>query len=316
MKKKKIVVIGGGHGQAVILRGIKRIKNIDLTAVVTVADDGGSTGRLREGFEIPAMGDIRNVMIALATSTTLFSDLMGYRFSSTKNEEINGHNLGNLILTALTETTGDFMKAITMLSKVLNVKGSILPSTTEIVTLMAEMKDGTIVSGESNIPLYEDGIKRVFYSHKVKATPQVIQAISEADLIVLGIGSLYTSILPNIIIDDLKEALNHCQAPIMYLCNAMTQPGETDGFTVEDHVAAIEEHLQGKIDIVVVANDDIPESVLQRYYQQHATKVTLANSQHHYQLFEASLLDGFSRGLIRHNYHKIRQFFQMYLGGM
>jgi uncharacterized cofD-like protein len=150
--KKKVVVIGGGTGQATLLRGLKLINNIHLTAIVTVADDGGSTGRLRRAFHIPAMGDIRNVMISMAESETMLSKLMDYRFEGTPENEIYGHNLGNLILTALTDRSGNFMEAITTISKVLNVKGDIVPSSLQVITLFAEMMDGTIVRGESNIP--------------------------------------------------------------------------------------------------------------------------------------------------------------------
>ena len=171
--KKRVVVLGGGTGQAVMLRGLKQIEDIELTAIVTVADDGGSTGRLRRSFHIPAMGDLRNVMIAMAESESLLGNLMNYRFDDTieGSNELSGHNLGNLILTALTQTSGSFMEAITQISNVLNVKGDILPSTSQIITLYAEMEDGTIVRGESNIPKVRNRIKRVFYD-----TPEIGRA--------------------------------------------------------------------------------------------------------------------------------------------
>lgn len=218
MKNKKIVVIGGGHGQSTILRGLKTIHDIDLTAIVTVADDGGSTGRLRRQFHIPAMGDIRNVLLALAESETLLNDLMEYRFEETEEDsEIGGHNLGNLILTAMTQRCGSFMESIATLSKVLRVKGDIVPSTSQVITLYAEMEDGTIVRGESNIPNINNHISKVFYEETVHATKESIEAILNADLIIFGIGSVYTSILPNTIIPEIKDALNQTKALKCYI---------------------------------------------------------------------------------------------------
>ena len=207
MDKKKVVVIGGGRGQATLLRGLKLNPNIHLTSLVTVADDGGSTGRLRKQFDIPAMGDIRNVMIAMAESETLLSRLMSYRFKDAANSEIGGHNLGNLILTAMIENSGNFMESIGTISKVLNVKGDIVPSSLQVITLYARMMDGTIVKGETNIPTKRNRIKEVFYQEHVRASRQAINAINHADFIIYGVGSLYTSICPNLIIEDLQEAL-------------------------------------------------------------------------------------------------------------
>jgi len=174
---KKVVVIGGGHGQATICRGIKNIPNIDITAIVTVADDGGSTGRLRRQFHIPAMGDIRNVMVALAESETLMSSLMNYRFDdpSGDQQDVAGHNLGNLILTALTQQCGSFFEAVQRAGKVLNVKGKIIPATTQVISLYAIMEDDVVVQGEANIPDKENHIRRVFYDEVVTATPEAVR---------------------------------------------------------------------------------------------------------------------------------------------
>ena len=189
-----------------MLRGLKRIENINLTAIVTVADDGGSTGRIRRQFHIPAMGDVRNVMCAMAEEETIFTSLMNFRFDG-EEKDIGGHNLGNLILTALTQTTGSFMEAISTFSKFLNVRGNIVPCSSEVVTLYAMMEDGTIVRGESNIPSFNNRIDKVFYQEKVTPTAEALQAIHEADVIVYGIGSLYTSILSNVIVDGIAERL-------------------------------------------------------------------------------------------------------------
>ncbi|MBQ9840180.1 MAG: uridine diphosphate-N-acetylglucosamine-binding protein YvcK [Erysipelotrichaceae bacterium] len=309
---KKVVVIGGGHGQAAVLRGLKDIDSISLTTIVTVADDGGSTGKLRRDFQIPAMGDIRGVMIALAESETLLSTLMDYRFDES-SETMGGHNLGNIILTALTQSTGSFMDAISMISKVLKVKGHIVPSTTQVITLYAIMEDGTIVRGESNIPKVRNHIQKVYYKEKVKATDAAIRAISDADYIVYGAGSLYTSILPNIIIDDIKLAIQQSKAKKIYFCNPMTQSGETEFYTVEDHVKAIESHVQDKIDKVFVASDMIPNEVLKAYLLEHSTKVPLSEKEHEYDVELCSLLS-FENRLVRHDAKKVKEVFLKELG--
>lgn len=310
---KKIVVIGGGHGQATILRGLKDLNNVEITAVVTVADDGGSTGRLRNSYDIPAMGDIRNVMVALSRATPLFSSLMEYRFESGNQADIEGHSLGNLILTALTAINQDFMVAVSSLSQVLNVAGTILPATTETVTLQAEMADGKIIKGESSITNYHGKIQRLFYERPVKATPEVIESILTADLILLGIGSLYTSIMSNLIIEEIAQAILASPAKLMYMCNIMSQPGETDGYDVLAHAAVLEKQIQRPLDVVVLANDEIPPAVLARYQEQQAFPVSLAEGDNHFQVLTCSLLDDFASGFVRHQPDKLTKFFQKYL---
>lgn len=306
MRNKKVVVIGGGHGQSTILRGLKTIPDLDLTAIVTVADDGGSTGRLRRQFHIPAMGDIRNVLLALAESESLLNDLMEYRFEETEEDnEIGGHNLGNLILTAMTQRCGSFMESIATLSKVLRVKGDIIPSTSQVITLFARMEDGTIVRGESNIPNMSNHIREVFYEEKVHATQEAIEAILNADLIIFGIGSVYTSILPNTIIPEIKQALNETEAVKCYICNAMSQPGETDGYTMEDHVQAIRDH-GSDVDIVLFAKDSIPPHVLKRYAEEGSCPVEIKEKSHDYEIMKTNLLE-FNANLIRHNSLKIKE---------
>lgn len=316
MTRKKVVVIGGGHGQSAILRGIKKIEEIDITAIVTVADDGGSTGRLRRHFHIPAMGDIRNVLISLGESETLLATLMDYRFESSgdTDEDVMGHNLGNLILTAMTQSCGSFMESITTLCKVLNVRGDIIPATSQVITLFARMQDGTIVRGESNIPNISNRIREVFYEEKVSATPAAIEAILNADVVVLGIGSVYTSILPNLIIPEIKEALEKSKAKVVYYCNAMTQPGETDGYSLEDHVEAFRHH-GSDVDMVVMADDEIPDEILQRYHDEGSIEVKMKENDHDYEIMRCSLLD-FSRSLVRHDSDKIRESLQLILERM
>ncbi|MEG1702500.1 MAG: YvcK family protein, partial [Erysipelotrichaceae bacterium] len=272
---KKVVIIGGGTGLSVILRGVKQIPNIKISAIVTVADDGGSTGRLRRQFHIPAMGDIRNVMCALAESETLLSSLMNYRFEG-EDDDIGGHNLGNLILTAMAQQSGSFMNAIQEISKVLNVRGTIIPSTEQVITLYAIMQDGTIVRGENNIPKYNNRIERVFYEDDVYASPQALSAIHDADIIIYGIGSLYTSIIPNLIIPGICEELKKSKAKKYYICNAMNQPGETDDYYLEDHVEAILNHTyQGAIDTVIAYNNELEQETLNRYIEKGAHEITI-----------------------------------------
>ena len=309
---KNITVIGGGTGLSVILRGLKQIEDVHISAIVTVADDGGSTGRLRRQFHIPAMGDIRNVMVALAEEETLFSHLMNYRFDG-EDHDIGGHNLGNLILTALSEESGNFMDAIATISKVLNVKADIIPATTQVITLFAKMIDGTIVRGESNIPNFDNRIQKVYYEEEVTATPQAIEALANADLIVIGIGSLYTSVIPNLIIEGITDAIRQSKANCVYFCNAMTQPGETDNYSLEDHVEAIEAHsYKGIIQTVFAYEDDISEEVLSRYNLEGSTPVIIRENEHDYDVIEEELLN-FNGKLIRHDPDKIRDLLSKYL---
>lgn len=309
---KNITVIGGGTGLSVILRGLKQIEDVHISAIVTVADDGGSTGRLRRQFHIPAMGDIRNVMVALAEEETLFSHLMNYRFDG-EDSDIGGHNLGNLILTALSEENGNFMDAIAAISKVLNVKGDIIPATTQVITLFAKMIDGTIVRGESNIPNFDNRIQKVYYEEEVIATPQAIQALADADLIVIGIGSLYTSVIPNLIIEGITDAIRSSKAKCVYFCNAMTQPGETDNYSLEDHVEAIEAHsYKGIIQTVFAYEDDISDEILSRYNLEGSTPVLMRENEHDYDVIEEELLN-FNGKLIRHDPDKIRDLLTKYL---
>lgn len=306
-RTKKVVVIGGGHGQSCILRGIKNIDNIEISAIVTVADDGGSTGRIRERYYMPAMGDIRNVIISLSDQESIFKTLMDFRFESNDEEDsdIAGHNLGNLILTALTQVQGSFMESIMSVSKILNVKGNIIPSTYQVITLFAKMEDGTIVRGEKNIPNKQNRIRKVFYQREVKAAPEAIKAIEEADLIIYGIGSLYTSILPNIIINDIQNALCRSKGKKIYFSNCVTQIGETDNYTLEEHADALLRH-KAPLDIVIYANDIIPTKVIDKYEKSESKLVKIAKDFHDYEIIKTNLLE-FDNDLIRHSPAKIEK---------
>ncbi len=313
---KNIVVIGGGTGVAAILRGIKNIEGFHISAIITVADDGGSTGRLKARYNIPAVGDIRSVLVALAESESLLSNLMDYRFygDSSLSDDIGGHNLGNLILAALTQSTGNIMEAIAQVGSVLRIKGEIIPSTTEVVELFAEMRDGTVVKGESNIPTVKNKIERVFYDKEVLATKEAISAIETADYIILGIGSLYTSVMPNLIVKGISEAINNNEkANLIYLCNIMTQSGETDGYDVDDHIDAIEKHLNGKIDQIIYPNNIIPKSIIENYKRENAEFVQLdLDKDRDYRVFIEDLIC-FKNGQARHCSEKIEEVFRKYM---
>lgn len=268
----KVVVIGGGTGMPVLLRGLKNLP-IQLSALVTVADDGGSTGKIRDNLSIPAPGDIRNVIAALSDAEPMLLELFQHRFQL--NNGLSGHSLGNLLLAAMTSVTGDFYTGIKEISRVLNVKGNIYPVSNESLSLHAKMEDGTIVSGESKIPLARKKIKKVFLSPQpVEPIPEAVRAIEQADLIVISPGSLYTSILPNLIIPAIKQAMIHAKGKIVYVCNVMTQVGETTGYTASDHVQVIHGHIGAQcIDAIVIHEKQIQEAIQGVYKVKHAETV-------------------------------------------
>lgn len=261
--KGKVVVLGGGTGSSTLLRGLKEFP-VDLTAIVSVCDDGKSTGILREEFDIPAVGDIRRVLVALSETEPLVMELFNYRFRTTS--DLDGHTVGNLLLTASSEVTGNLSEGIEALSKVFNLKGKVVPLTEDNVVLMGEMEDGSIVEGEHNITVNTNKIKRVFYKEEPVPTKEAIKAIKEADLIILSMGSLFTSIIPNLICDEIVSAIDRSRGKIMYVCNMVTQPGETDGFKVSDHVRLLNQHLgKRKIDVVIANDGKIDEAMAKRY---------------------------------------------------
>lgn len=270
----KIAVIGGGTGLSVMLRGLKH-KPVDITAIVTVADDGGSSGILRNELNMPPPGDVRNVLLALADAEPMLSKMLEYRFQM--GNGLAGHSLGNLILAAMSDITGGFVSAIRELSRVLAVRGRVLPAAGQAIILKAIMSDGTIVSGESNIPKAGGKIKRVFLEpEQVEPLPEVLEAISQADAILIGPGSLYTSIMPNLLVSKVADAIQAADALKIYVCNVMTQPGETDHFTVGDHLQAIYDHVGYHFfHYVLVNNGEIPPEVEARYAEKGAKAVAL-----------------------------------------
>ena len=260
----KIVAIGGGTGLSTMLKGIKKITN-NITAVVTVGDDGGSSGKLREELGVLPPGDIRSCIAALADDEDMVAKLFQYRFKDCAG--LSGHSFGNLFLTAMCSITGDMVRAVMESSKVLSIRGRVLPSTLDDMRLVAEMQDGTIIRGESNISESGKKIKRLFSEPgNCKALDDVIWAIHEADLIILGPGSLYTSVVPNLLIKEIAKAVNDAKAKKIYVCNIMTQPGETDGFSVSDHIKTLYQHAKyEKIIDAVLVNNELPESLLAPY---------------------------------------------------
>lgn len=260
---KKVVILGGGTGLSTLLRGLKKFP-LDITAIVSVCDDGKSTGRLREEFNVPAVGDIRKVLVSLSETEPLIEKLLNYRFNTTS--DLNGHTVGNLLLTALSDISGNISDGIETLGKVFNLKGKVLPLTEDYVTLMGKMEDGSIIQGEHNITQVPKNIIDVFYKETPTINPKAIKAIKEADLVILSMGSIFTSIIPNLICPEIIEAIDNSNASIMYTCNMMTQPGETDNFKASDHIKLLNRYLgQRKIDVIIANNGPISKSYRDKY---------------------------------------------------
>jgi uncharacterized cofD-like protein len=278
----KVVAIGGGTGLSTLLRGLKHF-TANITAVVTVGDDGGSSGILREEQGMIPPGDIRNCIAALADEEELMTALFQYRFKL--GTGLEGHSFGNLFITAMSHVTGDILSAIRASANVLNIRGRVLPSTLDNITLIARLADGSVVRGESAIPETKQQVERVWCEpmHPV-ALPEVITAIQQADLIVMGPGSLFTSVIPNLLIPELAQAVMNSAAPKVYIANMVTQPGETDNMTLGDHVACLQTHMNEAVQGVtehtdiqtttqtiiqpiqgVIANESLPQSVLNHY---------------------------------------------------
>ena len=293
-RKPKVVVLGGGSGISVVLRGLKYLP-IDLTAIVSVADDGGSSG------------DLRNVLIALSDVEPIIEDVFQYRFK--EESSIGAHPLGNLLIMAMNEITGNIGDAVDRLRKLFNIKAKILPATLEKVFLYAETESGKIVEGESNIPFSKEKIKRVFYKNERKAPLENLKALEEADLVVFGIGSLYTSLIPNLLLKGVKESLKKTKGKVVYVCNAMQQPGETEGYDALAHIEAICEVIgEGIIDEVIVDTVEIPEEILSRYKKQRSDRV-LVNKESikkkGIKVKDRDILEIDSKGMVRHHPYKL-----------
>lgn len=303
-KKKRIVVLGGGTGLATILRGLKT-HDFDITAIVTVADDGGSSGRLRDDYDIPPPGDIRNVIAALSDVEPLVEEMFQYRFA--KSNDLGGHSLGNLMLTALTDITGDFSYAIAEMSKVLNVHGKVIPASNKKVTLHAELRDGTYIQGESRIPDAQEPIERVFLTPQdIQPIPAAITAIQRADIILVGPGSLYTSIIPNLLVKEIGEAVIKSKAKKVYICNLMTQRGETIGYNASQHIEAIHQHVNEPfIQYVLVNNFELPIAVKDKYERERNADAVLVDYERlremGLEVFEKEIMLIDQDGAVRHH---------------
>ena len=306
-KGAKIVAIGGGTGLSMLLKGIKKYTN-NITAVVTVGDDGGSSGRLREEMGILPPGDIRNCIAALADDEDLITKLFQYRFKT--GEGLEGHSFGNLFLTALCAITGNMVKAVKESSNVLNIRGVVLPATLDDMKLLAEFEDGRIIKGESSIPEAHGKIKRLFTDPEIcRALPEVLIAIANADLIILGPGSLYTSVIPNLLVSGIVEAIEQSSAKKIYVCNIMTQTGETDNYTVASHLNALLNHAKGKkiIDAVLV-NNSLPDNISAGYAKNGSIPVILDNENLTpigIEIVSQKLIQENKEGLVRHSSHRV-----------
>ncbi len=302
-----IVAIGGGTGLSMLLKGIKRFTN-NITAVVTVGDDGGSSGRLREELGVLPPGDIRNCLAALADDEDLVTQLFQYRFQN--GEGLEGHSFGNLFLTALCSITGDMVTAVKESSKVLSIRGVVLPATLDDMKLAAKFEDGRVVRGESNIPEAGGVIKRLFTEPEVcDPLPDVLTAIKGADLIILGPGSLYTSVIPNLLIHHVADAIASSKAKKIYVCNIMTQPGETDDYTVSDHIKALLKHAGGKriIDAVLV-NNVLPDVISEGYAQSGSFPVVIDTEKLaslNIEVIATKLIQENKSGLVRHSSNRV-----------
>lgn len=261
---KKITIFGGGSGLSQILKGLKLFP-VEITAVVSVADNGASTGRLRKDLNIPAVGDISKVMLAMSNVDSDTLKLLNYRF--TKSKTLGNHSIKNLLLSALLDIKGNFNDSIPILMKLLDVNGNILPLTEDNADLVGIAEDNKKILGEEQITKCASKIKKVEYSRKIKINPQVLKAVEEADLIIFSSGSLLTSIAPHLINKSLVKAINNAKAPKMYICNLFTQPGETDNYAVSNHIKTLENYLGNKGIDVVIANNNMLNKELVNIYQ-------------------------------------------------
>lgn len=260
---KKVVVFGGGTGLGFLLHGLKDFP-LDITAVITVSDNGSSTGKLREEFLMPAMGDIRNVIVNMSNAKEELKDLLQYRFDT--YTDLNGHPIGNLMMVGMYNLTGSLKESIKVISDFLNIKHKILPLSEDYLTLMGETENGEIITGEEAIGHDGRTLKRLFYKENPHVDEEVIKEIKSADLIIFSMGSLYTSIMPHLICDDVIKAIDESSARILYTCNAVDEMNETDNYTATDHIKVLNKHLgKRKVDATIVANSSIPEDILDKY---------------------------------------------------
>lgn len=311
---KKIAVLGGGTGLSALLKGLKNFP-VDITAIITVSDDGKSTGKLRNEFNIPAVGDIRKVISNLSEIDEDIIKLIEYRFKT--SSDLDGHALGNLILVAMLNMTGNLKGSIAALAKLFDVRHTVLPLSEDYLTLMGETLDGEIIEGEDNITKANQRYKRIFYKEEPHVLPEVIDAIMNADLVIISMGSLYTSVLPNLICSSIKKAINNTNADVMYVCNAMTQPGETDDFTVSDHLNVLIDCLgDNSIDVVIASNSEIEKGTLEKYRRKEEKDPVLVDLDEIEKMGSELIVDDIltiQDGTIRHNSLKLASIIFSYM---
>lgn len=263
MIRKKVVVLGGGTGTSTLLGGLKKMP-IDITAIISVADNGSSTGKLRKEFSIPAVGDIRKVLTSLSPLPNAVKSVMEERLVS--RSDLNGHSIGNLTLTAYLKRTNSLEKSIKYMSKLLHIKQTVLPLSEDMLTLVGETFDGETIEGEKEIDKANKKYKRIYYKEKPNISPTTLSKIKQADLIILSMGSLFTSLIPNLICDEISNAIKNTDAKVMYICNLVSQKGVTDNFTVSDHIKEIEKYIGNSgVDAVIVNDETIDDNYIKKY---------------------------------------------------
>lgn len=298
---KKVVLFGGGTGLSNVLSELKKF-DIDISAVVTTADNGGSTGKIRNFYDIPAPGDLRRCALALSDDQSL-TDAMNYRF----DKNINNHTVGNLVLAAFTDIYGSMKIACEEYCKMLGVKQTVLPISDDSLKLCAKMESGAIIHGEHQISTYPEKIVELFYEDNPKILSEVIDEVNSADVIIFSCGSLYTSIIPNLLFEDLIKALDNFDGKIIYLCNLMTQRGETEKYKVSDHINAINRHLNHHgVDVVIANNNyDVDKNIISNYVKEKANLVTIDEDKIDAKILSDDLLIIDEDDHIRHNINKV-----------
>ena len=296
----KLAVLGGGTGLSQLLRGLKKLP-FDISAIVSVCDDGSSTGRLREEFHTPAVGDIRKVLISLSENEEQIKKLFDYRFNT--SSDLDGHALGNLLLTGASSVTGSVSEGIELVNSLLKLQGKVIPLTEDDVTLMGKMKSGKVVMGEHLITEYDDKIDSVYYKEPPTINEDVLKAIRKADAIVLSMGSLFTSIIPNLLCREVRDEIDKSKAKIIYVCNIMTQPGETDDFKVSDHVKLLNSYLgKRKVEAVILNNGKIDTDIIKNYETSEQKDLVLVDYEN---LKDLDIIENdyimIDNGMIRHN---------------
>ncbi len=275
-KKKKVVVIGGGTGSFTVLSGLKKYDHLDLTAVVSMADDGGSTGKLRDEYGVLPPGDVRQCLVALSEADDLMRELFNFRFSG---GTFTGHSFGNIFISAVEKMTGNFNDALKMISKVMNVRGLVLPVTLDKVRLVAKLNNGKVIVGQNEIAnnhlVSRFGVEKIYFDKKARANPDALRAIREADLIVVGPGSFYSSLIPNFLVEGMSKALQSAKGKKVFICNLMNQYGQTDNYTVSDFVAGIERFIKPNSFHYVIYNTQTPSVKLLSKYIDEGQPVLL-----------------------------------------